>query len=94
MNQKYIKARFHPLKLPLFILENIRNLIKMFKGLEVMDKSSFNAMKSEMDKEYFQKLSKFVSQKRDAETVYPTVENVFRWTSKSLSKIKVSTKFL
>jgi len=63
--------------------------IKMFKGLEVMDKSWFNAMKSEMDKEYFQKLSKFVSQKRDAETVYPTVQNVFRWTSKSLSKIKV-----
>jgi len=62
---------------------------KMFKGLEVMDKSWFNAMKPEMDKEYFQKLSKFVSQKRDAETVYPTVENVFRWTSKSLSKIKV-----
>jgi len=61
----------------------------MFKGLEVMDKSWFNAMKSEMDKEYFQKLSKFVSQKRDAETVYPTVQNVFRWTSKSLDKIKV-----
>ena len=66
----------------------------MFKGLEVIDKSWFNAMKPEMDKEYFQKLSKFVLQKRDAETVYPTVENVFRWTSKSLSKIKVLTKFL
>ena len=66
----------------------------MFKGLEVMDKSWFNAMKSEMDKEYFQKLSKFVSQKRDAETVYPTVQNVFRWTSKSLSRIKVSSEFL
>ena len=64
----------------------------MFKGLEVMDKSWFNAMKPELDKEYFQKLSKFVSQKRDAETVYPTVQNVFRWTSKSLSKIKVSSE--
>jgi len=62
---------------------------KMFKGLEVMDKSWFNAMKSEMDKEYFQKLAKFVSEKRNAETVYPKVENVFRWTTKCLSKIKV-----
>ena len=67
----------------------MESLGKMFKGLDVMDKSWFNAMKSEMDKEYFRKLAQFVSEKRGAETVYPKVENVFRWTSKSLSKIKV-----
>jgi len=62
---------------------------EMFKGLEIMDKSWFNALQPEMDKEYFKKLSKFVSDKRNIETVYPTVENVFRWTVKSLNKIKV-----
>ena len=91
INEKYTKERFHNSNMLFKKFIETKNEIakKMFKGLDVMDKSWFNAMKSEMDKQYFQKLAKFVSEKRGAETVYPKVENVFRWTSKSLSKIKV-----
>ena len=53
--------------------------------------SWFRALKDEMKKSSFEKLSTFVKQKRKEGTVYPSPENVFSWTKRPLNEIKVSS---
>ena len=53
--------------------------------------SWFRALKDEMKKSSFEKLSTFVKQKRKEGTVYPAPENVFSWTKRPLNEIKVSS---
>lgn len=53
-------------------------------------KSWYRALEAEFNKPYFTKLSEFLKNERDIALVYPPVEEVFSWTTKTdINEIKV-----
>lgn len=77
IEEKRLNAKIKLLSRTLPVLSNI--------GL-----SWFAALEPEFSKEYFRKLSKFLSEERSKYTVYPPPENVFTWTRCcDINKVKV-----
>ena len=52
--------------------------------------SWFSALQSVMEKDWFRKLSDYLVQERQSQTVYPSPSEVWSWTSRvSISEVKV-----
>jgi len=67
----------------------IEPFLELFSGLSVMHKTWFDALHGELKKKSFTKLAEFVKEQRKKGTVFPAPDNVFSWTRRPLSEIKV-----